>query len=62
VHADRQSEVIQCAKGRTGGGGPDVFVHISAVERAGLLDLNARRSASSCYRTREDEAANLKLA
>jgi cold shock protein len=37
--------VVQLAKGYgfiqpTGGGGRDIFVHISAVERAGLRSLN----------------------
>jgi CspA family cold shock protein len=40
----RHSEVVQLAKGlrvySTESGGKDVFVHISAVERAGLSGLN----------------------
>ena len=30
---------VMASSNRTGGGGKDVFVHISAVERAGLSDL-----------------------
>jgi cold shock protein len=41
----RYGEVVQFSKKRYGfiqpqGGGKDVFVHISAVERAGLSSLN----------------------
>ena len=42
-HADRYSEVVQSDQGlwvHPAGGGQDVFVHISAVERAGLSALN----------------------
>jgi cold shock CspA family protein len=35
-----------------GGGGKDVFVHISTVEKAGLSDLRALRSRSTLSRTR----------
>ena len=42
-HEHRHGKVVQCQKGfgfiQTEGGGPDVFVHISAVERSGLYDL-----------------------
>jgi CspA family cold shock protein len=46
-HGDGHSEMVQCDKRlrvysarRPDAGGPDVFVHISAVERAGMRDLN----------------------
>ena len=46
------------------GGGPDVFVHISAVERAGLSSLNeGQRVSFDIARERgKVNAANLKLA
>jgi len=46
------------------GGGPDVFVHISAVERAGLSTLNeGQRVSFDLARDRgKTNAANLKLA
>ena len=46
------------------GGGPDVFVHISAVERAGLSSLNeGQRVSFDIARERgKTNAANLKLA
>jgi CspA family cold shock protein len=44
LDAYRYREVVQFAKGygfiQPKGGGKDVFVHISAVERAGLSGLN----------------------
>jgi cold shock protein len=47
----------------SGGGGKDVFVHISAVERAGLRSLNEGQSIeyelqSECGR---ESAANLRV-
>ena len=46
------------------GGGPDVFVHISAVERSGLSGLNeGQRVSFDIGRERgKTNAANLKLA
>jgi len=46
------------------GGGPDVFVHISAVERSGLSGLNeGQRVSFDIARERgKTNAANLKLA
>ena len=46
------------------GGGPDVFVHISAVERSGLSGLNeGQRVSFDIVRERgKTNAANLKLA
>ena len=46
------------------GGGPDVFVHISAVERSGLSGLNeGQRISFDIARERgKTNAANLKLA
>ncbi len=46
------------------GGGPDVFVHISAVERAGMSNLNEGQKLSFEHRSRSQEttsqaAANL---
>ena len=45
------------------GGGKDVFVHISAVERAGLTSLNARQTVQ--YETEskrgKESAINLKV-
>jgi CspA family cold shock protein len=45
------------------GGGKDVFVHISAVERAGLSSLNEGQSLSFDVVSErgKDAAANLKL-
>ncbi|MBB3769746.1 MULTISPECIES: cold-shock protein [Ancylobacter] len=47
-------------------GGPDVFVHISAVERAGLSGLNDGQKVSyelqSDRRTGKQSAANLQAA
>jgi CspA family cold shock protein len=46
------------------GGGPDVFVHISAVERAGLNDLNEGQKIAyevvADRRTGKSSAGNLK--
>ena len=46
------------------GGGPDVFVHISAVERSGLSGLNEglRVSFDIARERGKTNAANLKLA
>jgi CspA family cold shock protein len=46
------------------GGGPDVFVHISAVERAGLSGLNEGQQVTFEIATERGKtnAANLKLA
>ena len=41
-------------------GGPDVFVHISAVERAGMTTLNEGQNAV-CTITNDDVAPTLKL-
>ena len=45
------------------GGGPDVFVHISAVERAGLSTLNEGQQVSYEMATQRGKtnAVNLKL-
>jgi len=47
------------------GGGPDVFVHISAVERSGLQGLNEGQKVSyelqADRRTGKSAAGNLKL-
>ena len=47
-------------------GGPDVFVHISAVERAGMRDLNEGQKISyevvADKRTGKSSADNLKQA
>jgi cold shock protein len=47
----------------TGGGGKDVFVHISAVERAGLRSLNEGQSIEyEIERNRgRESAANLRV-
>ncbi len=44
-------------------GGPDVFVHISALERAGLRDLkeNQRVSYDVAMNKGKTSAANIKL-
>jgi CspA family cold shock protein len=44
-------------------GGPDVFVHISALERAGLRDLkeNQRVSYDIAMNKGKSSAANIKL-
>ena len=46
------------------GGGPDVFVHISAVERSGLSGLNEGQRVSFDIATERGKtnATNLKLA
>ena len=48
------------------GGGPDVFVHISAVERSGLSSLAEGQKVSyevqADRRTGKESAANLKSA
>ena len=46
------------------GGGPDVFVHVSAVERSGLSGLNEGQRVSFDIATERGKknAANLKLA
>jgi cold shock protein len=47
-------------------GGPDVFVHISAVERAGIRDLNEGQTIAyevvADKRTSKSSAENLKPA
>jgi CspA family cold shock protein len=45
------------------GGGPDVFVHISAVERAGLSTLNEGQQVTFDIATERGKtnAANLKV-
>jgi CspA family cold shock protein len=45
------------------GGGPDVFVHISAVERAGLSGLNEGQQVTFDIATERGKtnAANLKV-
>jgi CspA family cold shock protein len=45
-------------------GGPDVFVHISALERAGISDLREGQRVSYEMATNKgrESAANLKLA
>jgi CspA family cold shock protein len=60
--------VVQSDKGlwlhsTVGGGGRDVFVHISAVERAGLSSLNERQIVEyEIENNRGKEAAiNLKI-
>ena len=49
-----------------GGGGKDVFVHISAVERAGMQGLNEGQKVSydveADRRSGKESAANLKSA
>ena len=40
------------------GGGPDVFVHISAVERAGMRTLNEGQKALLRHRSRTAAAAS----
>ena len=44
AHGDGHSEMVQCDERlrviQPDAGGPDVFVHISAVERAGMRDLS----------------------
>lgn len=44
-------------------GGPDVFVHISALERAGIANLNEGQRVSYEIATNKgrESAANLKL-
>jgi cold shock protein len=43
----RNREVVQCAEFiQAEGGGKDVFVHISAVERAGLRELREGQHVS----------------
>jgi CspA family cold shock protein len=44
------------------GGGPDVFVHISAVERAGFSMLNEGQRVSFDHERGSTNATNLKLA
>jgi CspA family cold shock protein len=46
------------------GGGPDLFVHISAVERSGLSSLQADQKVSFDIATERGKrsASNLKLA
>jgi cold shock protein len=48
----------------SGGGGKDVFVHISAVERAGLSTLNEGQVVEyeSVYNRGKSSAENLKVA
>jgi cold shock protein len=60
--------VVQSNKGiwvysTTGGGGKDVFVHISAVERAGLRSLNEGQTVEYEIESNrgKDSAVNLKI-
>ena len=61
------SEVVQSDKGLwliqpSGGGGKDVFVHISAVERAGLSTLNEGQQLDyECVDRGKESPENLKV-
>ena len=66
--AERNSEVVQCDKGYgfiqpDGGGSKDVFVHISAVERAGFSSLaeGAKVSFDVVQNRGKESAENLRL-
>ena len=62
--------MVQCTKGfgfiKPDAGGADVFVHISAVERAGMRDLNEGQKIAyevvADRRTGKSSADNLKPA
>jgi cold shock protein len=62
----RYREVVQSDKGfikPSGGGSRDVFVHISAVERAGLSSLNEGQTVEYEIETNrgKESAVNLKI-
>jgi cold shock protein len=64
----RHCEVVQSDKGiwfiqPSGGGGRDVFVHISAVERAGLSSLNEGQAVEYEIESNrgKESAVNLKI-
>jgi cold shock protein len=69
-HGDRHSKMVQCTKGfgfiQPDAGGTDVFVHISAVERAGMRDVNEGQKIAyevvADKRTGKSLADNLKPA
>ena len=64
---DRDSEVVQCDEGlwfiQPDGGGKDVFVHISAVEKAGCTSLadGTKVSFDVVPNRGKESAENLKI-
>ena len=70
AHGDRYGEKVQCNEGlrviQPEAGGADVFVHISAVERAGMRELNEGQQITyevvADRRTGRSSADNLKPA